>query len=155
MNRMEFLMYIIDRIQKRISVCSQFVSYDGRLIDTVFSSLSTFIMSCLLLYIGIIEQIDKYRRHIFWRGKDLKKKSPFGSTGLNMQTKRQRRAWSFKYFHPKYMSYLGWTLCGKFIIIKASIQILCNNAHFGGETAWRFFEFIRNMLMWEWTMATP
>lgn len=36
----------------------------------------TFIMSFLLLCKGIIEQIDKYIRHIFWRGKDLEKKNP-------------------------------------------------------------------------------
>ena len=71
-------MYLIERIQKRLSTCSQYLSYDGRLlmVNAVFSSLPTFLMSCLLLYKGIIEQIDKYRRHLFWRGKDLEKKNP-------------------------------------------------------------------------------
>lgn len=72
-------MFIIDRIQKRLNACSQFLSYDGRLlmVNAVLSSLPTFIMSCLLvLYKGIIEQIDKYKRHLFWRGKDLERKNP-------------------------------------------------------------------------------
>jgi hypothetical protein len=76
--KMEHFLYIIERIQRRLNVCSQYLSYDGRLllVNAVFSSLPTFIMSCLLLYKGIIEQVDKYRRHIFWRGKDLEKKNP-------------------------------------------------------------------------------
>lgn len=76
--RMEFFMYIIERIQRKLSACSQFLSYDGRLlmVNAVLSSLPTFIMSCLLLYKGILDQIDKYRRHLFWRGKDLEKKNP-------------------------------------------------------------------------------
>lgn len=76
--KMEFFMYIIERIQKRLTICSQYLSYDGRLlmINAVLSSLPTFLMSCLLLYKGIIEQIDKYIRHLFWRGKDLEKKNP-------------------------------------------------------------------------------
>ena len=67
--KMEHFMYLIERIQKRLSTCSQYLSYDGRLlmVNAVFSSLPTFLMSCLLLYKGIIEQIDKYRRHLFWR----------------------------------------------------------------------------------------
>ena len=71
-------MYIIDRIYRILSVCSQYLSYDGRLlmVNAVLSSLSTFIMSFLLLYKGIIEQMEKYIRHIFWSGKDLEKKNP-------------------------------------------------------------------------------
>lgn len=72
--RMECFMYLIERIQKRLNACSQYLSYDGRLliVNAVLSSLPTFVMSCLLLYKGIIEQVDKYRRHCFWRGKDLR-----------------------------------------------------------------------------------
>lgn len=75
--KMEFFMYIIERIQKRLNVCSQFLTYDGRLlmVNAIFSSLHTLIMRCLLLYKGIIEQIDKYRRHFVW-SKDLEKKNP-------------------------------------------------------------------------------
>lgn len=46
------------------------------MVNAVLSSLPTFLMSCLLLYKGIIDKIDKYRRHLFWRGKDLEKKNP-------------------------------------------------------------------------------
>lgn len=71
--RMEHSMYIIKRIQRRLSVCSQYLSYDGRLlmVNVVLSYLSTFIMSCLQLYTGIIGHLDKYRRHYFWREKHL------------------------------------------------------------------------------------
>lgn len=59
--RMEHFMYLITRIQQRHNVCSQFLSYDGRLlmVNAILSSLTTFVMSCLLLYKGIIEQLDK------------------------------------------------------------------------------------------------
>lgn len=42
-SRMEHFFYIIERIQKRLSVCSHFLSYDGRLlmVNAVLSSLPT------------------------------------------------------------------------------------------------------------------
>lgn len=33
-------------------------------------------MSTYLLPAGVINQIDKYRRHCFWRGQDITKKNP-------------------------------------------------------------------------------
>lgn len=71
-------MPLIDRILKRLSYCSQFLSYDGRLlmVNAILSSLPTFLMSCIKLYKGIITEADKYRRHCFWRGKDLDNKNP-------------------------------------------------------------------------------
>lgn len=60
---------MLQRIERGISGCSTLISYDGRLqlINSVFSSLPTFFMSCLALPIGVIDQIDKYLRHCFWR----------------------------------------------------------------------------------------
>lgn len=69
--KMESFMYIIERIHKRLHNRSPFLSYDGRLlIVNALSSLPTFVMSFLHFYKGIIDQVDKYRRHCFWRSKD-------------------------------------------------------------------------------------
>lgn len=45
--RMEHFMYIIERIQKILSVCSEYPSYYGRIlmVNAVLSSLPAFIMS--------------------------------------------------------------------------------------------------------------
>ena len=85
-------MYIIERTPKRLGPCYKFLSYDGRrlMVNVVLSSLSTFIMSCSLVYKGIITQADKYRRHISWRGSDLEKKNhPLASWDFTCKPKEQ------------------------------------------------------------------
>ena len=51
--RLEHFIYIVESIQKSPSVCLEYLSYDGRLlmVNVVLSSLPTFLMSCLLLYV--------------------------------------------------------------------------------------------------------
>ena len=46
-----------------------FLSYGDKLIliKSVFTSIPTFFMSTLELPTGIVEQINKYLRHCFWR----------------------------------------------------------------------------------------
>lgn len=60
---------LLQRIDKRLAGCSTMLSYGDKmtLIKSVFTSLPTFYMSTLMLPAGIIEQINKYLRHCFWR----------------------------------------------------------------------------------------
>lgn len=60
---------ICQKIERRVCGCSSLLSYDGRflLVKALFSALPIFFMSTLALPISIIEQINKYLRHFFWR----------------------------------------------------------------------------------------
>jgi hypothetical protein len=39
------------------------------------SSLPTFFVSSLTIYVGLLEQEDKYKRYCLWRNKDLNKRN--------------------------------------------------------------------------------
>jgi hypothetical protein len=67
---------LLSRIERRLMGISPFTSYSGRLtlVNAVLSALSTYYISVLELPMEIIDQINKYRRHCFWRGSDLNKK---------------------------------------------------------------------------------
>jgi hypothetical protein len=69
-------MPVLSRIEKMIMGISSFTSYSGwlTLVNAVLSALPTFYMCILELPREIIDQINKYRRHCFWRGNDLNKK---------------------------------------------------------------------------------
>jgi hypothetical protein len=67
---------LICRIERRLSGISKMLSYQGRLIlvNSVFLALPTFYMCSLQIPPGIIEQIDKYRKHCLWSGGDINRK---------------------------------------------------------------------------------
>lgn len=46
------------------------------MVNSVLSSLLIFYMCAILVLVTVIEQIDKYRRHLFWRGADINAKKP-------------------------------------------------------------------------------
>lgn len=64
------------RIDRRLAGCSTLLSYGDKmiLIKCVFSSLPTFFMSTLTISVGVLEQINKYLRHCFWRKYGLEDK---------------------------------------------------------------------------------
>jgi hypothetical protein len=72
------MMPLVTSIERRLQTCSGFLTYGGKLemINSVLSSLPTFYMCTLKIYRGIIEQLDKYRRHCLSRGEDLSKQNP-------------------------------------------------------------------------------
>jgi hypothetical protein len=55
---------------------SRFLTHAGRLImvNSVTSALSTFCMCSLKLPVEILDQIDRYRKHVLWHGGDVSKK---------------------------------------------------------------------------------
>lgn len=72
--KLEDFALVLRRIDKRLSGCSTFLSYGDKLtlFKSVFTSLPTFFVSTLDLQVGIIEQINKYPRHCFWRKYGMK-----------------------------------------------------------------------------------
>lgn len=64
---------LVDRIERRLSANSAFLSNGDRLtlVNSVFSSLPTYYMCTLQLPKSVIENIDRARRHCLWRGGDI------------------------------------------------------------------------------------
>lgn len=61
---------LITRCERRLVNTSLFLSQAGRLqiTNSVFFALSTFFMCTFALQGGVIDQINKYRKHCLWRG---------------------------------------------------------------------------------------
>jgi hypothetical protein len=66
---------MIDRIERRLSVVTSFLSYGDRLVlvNSILSSLPTYFMLTLRLPPGLILVIDRARRHCLWKRKDKDK----------------------------------------------------------------------------------
>lgn len=60
---------LVDRVERRLSSITSYLSYGGRLtmINSVLSSLPTYFMCTLKLPKKVIEHIDHARRHCLWR----------------------------------------------------------------------------------------
>jgi hypothetical protein len=76
--RKEHFMPLIQRIEKRLSCSSNFLSQAGRLelVNSVFSALPMFFMCTLKIPKTIIKQIDMFKKHCPWRGNDISSKKP-------------------------------------------------------------------------------
>jgi hypothetical protein len=63
--RMEHMLPMVTRVERRLLVYSEFLGTAGKLkmVNSVLLSLSGFHMSTLSLCQEIIDQLDKYRRH--------------------------------------------------------------------------------------------
>ena len=63
---------LIDRVERRLSATASFLSYGDRLVivNSVLSSLPTYYMLTLKIPVGVIEVLDRARRHCLWRKKD-------------------------------------------------------------------------------------
>lgn len=68
--------HILNRIERRLSGISKFLSYDGRLIllNSILSALPTFYMCNLKIPPQVIKQIDIYRKHCLWSKGDIAEK---------------------------------------------------------------------------------
>jgi hypothetical protein len=64
------------RVEKRLMCMTPFTSYAGRLmlINSVLSTLPTYVMCVIHLPVEMIDPINKYRCHCLWRGSDHNKK---------------------------------------------------------------------------------
>jgi retron-type reverse transcriptase len=74
--RIEDLAPMMDRVERRLSACSTWLSYSGRLemINSAITPITTYAMSSIKLPIGVIENIDRARKQCLWRGNSEKKK---------------------------------------------------------------------------------
>ena len=70
--RVEHFGFIMNKVERRLTATSNFLSHAGRLelVNSVLSSLPTYAyaMCTLQLPISVIEYIDRARRHCLWRG---------------------------------------------------------------------------------------
>jgi hypothetical protein len=66
---------LIDRVERRLSATTSFLSYGDRLVlvNSVQSSLPTFFMLSLRIPVGVVDVVDRARRHCLWRRKDKEK----------------------------------------------------------------------------------
>jgi hypothetical protein len=66
---------LTDRVERRLSAVSSFLSYGDRLVlvNSVLSSLPTYFLLSLKLPPGIIDVIDRARRHCLWKRKNKDK----------------------------------------------------------------------------------
>ena len=73
---MEDLTPLMDKVERRLSAFSTFLSYSGHLqmINSILTPTVTYAMFSLKLPIGVIENIDRARKHCLWRGNDDTKK---------------------------------------------------------------------------------
>jgi hypothetical protein len=64
---------LIQRIERRLPCTSAILSQARRLelVNSVFSALSTFLMSTLKIPAATVKMIDAFRRHCLWRGNDV------------------------------------------------------------------------------------
>jgi hypothetical protein len=69
---------LVHRVERRLISTAMFLRQGGKLLMVTFvlSSLPTFHMSVIKVPIDIWNQIDQYRRHCLWRGRDINAKKP-------------------------------------------------------------------------------
>jgi hypothetical protein len=74
--RMEDLTPLMDRIERRLSACSTWLSYSGRLemVNSAITPIATYTMCTIKLPKGVIDNIDRARKQCLWRGNDVDKK---------------------------------------------------------------------------------
>jgi len=63
---------MVTRCERRLCNTSLFLTQAGKLqmVNAVFTSLPTYYMSSFQLHVTVSEQIDKYRKHCLWRGRE-------------------------------------------------------------------------------------
>jgi hypothetical protein len=73
---MEDLTPMMDRIERRLSGCSTWLSYSGRLqmLNSALTPITTYALCTIKLPAGVIENIDRARKQCLWRGNSEKKK---------------------------------------------------------------------------------
>ena len=74
--KIEDLAPMMDRVERRLSACSTWLSHSGRLemVNSAITPITTYAMSTIKLPQGVIENIDRARKQCLWRGNSEKKK---------------------------------------------------------------------------------
>jgi hypothetical protein len=90
--KVENFLPLVQRIERRVSSTSNFLTQVGRLemVNSMLSSLPTYFMSIMEMPPTIRQQIDKYRKHCMWRGSNLNtRKPPLAAWKLATKPKRE------------------------------------------------------------------
>ena len=74
--KIDDLVPLMDRVERRLSACSVWLSYSGRLemINSAITPITTYAMCTIKLPKGVIENIDRARKQCLWRGNSANKK---------------------------------------------------------------------------------
>jgi hypothetical protein len=74
--KFEDLTPMMDRVEKKLSGCSTWLSYLGRLhmLNAAITLITTYAMCTIRLPRGVIDNIDRIRKQCLWRGNSEKKK---------------------------------------------------------------------------------
>jgi hypothetical protein len=74
--RVEDYMPLMDKIERRLTSTSAFLTQAGRLqlVNSVLSSLPTYAMCSLKIPVAVLDFINRARRHCLWRGSDANAK---------------------------------------------------------------------------------
>jgi hypothetical protein len=69
---MEDLTPMMDRIERRLSACSTWLSYSGRLemLNSAITPITTYTLGTIKVPKGVIDNIDRARKQCLWRGND-------------------------------------------------------------------------------------
>ena len=70
--KIEDLSPIMNRVERRLSACSTWLSYSGRLemVNSAITPITTYAMCTIKLPKGVIDNIDQARKQCLWRGND-------------------------------------------------------------------------------------
>lgn len=76
--KVEAFLPLVQRIEKRLTCTSTFLTQGGKLemVNSVFSSTAIYHYSTIKMHKEVIKQVDKYMKHCLWRGADLNSKKP-------------------------------------------------------------------------------
>jgi hypothetical protein len=82
---------LIDRVERRFSSTASFLSYGDRLVlvNSVMYYLPTYTMLTLMIPVGVLEVLDRARRHCLWRRKDKEKINSLASWYMVCKPKKQ------------------------------------------------------------------
>lgn len=74
--KIDDLVPLMDRVERKLSACSVWLSYSGRLemINSAITPITTYAMCTIKLPKGVIENIDRARKQCLWRGNSANKK---------------------------------------------------------------------------------
>jgi len=92
--KIEDLTPIMDRVERRLSACSTWLSYSGRLemVNSSITPIVTYAMCTIKLPKGVIENIDRARKQCLWRGNSQKKRGGQSCClAIGTDAKEQRR----------------------------------------------------------------
>jgi hypothetical protein len=75
--RVEHFAPLVNRVERQLTAISSMLTQVGKLqlVNSILSSLPTYIMCSIVVPIVVLEDVDRARRHCMWRNPDCNAKS--------------------------------------------------------------------------------